>query len=475
MSALSAFLTNTEERGALLGGGESGTVNYGGVHTGDNNADEENNIPDSNSIEPQNENTPDASAEVENAPPEPFDEIDGPQQQETDRDSMIERLTRRLRCLFSAITWPIVPLGTLVSLCLIWVLYAAFVEDLKSSCSHPLHAFALVSMCFLVYAPYHAQIRTHLFRYSRDRDGPIRPTRVRLYDQLFHTLCILYVYGGVTLMQSCNQDFGEQHHGDTNTSKNNNDSGTLLLLRTSSSTTGISNTCDATCPHLYAALDVYVTMLELFTLSLILPLLFLPCIYLWILRRASSEAEHLWEASLDDPGGNDLFGGGRPRITAAELMQSLETVKLIRHEDNTLVMQSLTNNRLLLNDSNSSNNDDSSENIVKDCCICMSDFSIQDERPNNDEESQEQLPLQSDNNAIVRTKCGHVFHTACLGNWIGGRWDPSASDEANRRRARRTCCPLCREDLQPATTRRSSTVAQGTTTGTNETTAAAAQ
>ena len=63
---------------------------------------------------------------------------------------------------------------------------------------------------------------------------------------------------------------------------------------------------------------------------------------------------------------------------------------------------------------------------------------------------------------IVRTKCGHIFHQDCLAGWIGGRWqlNPNtanvASDENNsqlirRRRARQTCCPLCREDLRPTT------------------------
>jgi len=223
---------------------------------------------------------------------------------------------------------------------------------------------------------------------------------VRLYDQFFHTICILYVYGGVTLMQSCQQD---------NTP--------LVALHNA------TNVCDATCPHLYAALDVYVTMLELFTLSLILPLLFLPCIYLWILRRASTEGGNFWQESLEES--EDLFGQS-PRISAAELMDSLERVKFIQRGDDVAIQSGL-------GESSSS----SSSNVVKDCCICMSDFLIQ-----SDEEAPEE------NDTIVRTKCGHVFHTACLGSWVGGRWDPTDT-AVGRRRARRTCCPLCREDLQP--------------------------
>lgn len=356
--------------------------------------------------------------------------LEEPAERENEREVMVERLTGRLRCLFSAITWPIVPLGTLVTLCLVWVMYSAFVMDVKSSCSHPLHVYALASMCFLLYAPHHSQIRSFLFRYSRERDGPIRPTRVRLYDQLFHTLCILYVYGGVTLMQGCKQDFGVKHDDfDNPTAASHNQT----------STDGFANTCDATCPHLYSALDVYITMLELFTLSLILPLLFLPCIYLWILRRASSEADNFWHESLEDS--DDLFGRRPPRLTAQELMESLEPVTLVRQGDRLVLLgrrlssSTTTAASLCLFES---------PDVVKECCICMSDFKVQEQE--SDDAAASAPPLDADADAIVRTKCGHVFHATCLRGWVGGRWEPLD----RRRRSRQTCCPLCREDLQPS-------------------------
>mmetsp|Transcript_27601 Transcript_27601/g.40759 ORF Transcript_27601/g.40759 Transcript_27601/m.40759 type:complete len:410 (-) Transcript_27601:248-1477(-) len=332
------------------------------------------------------------------------------------RGTMVEILTRRLRCLFSTITWPIVPLGTLVSLCLLWVLYCAFLVDAKASCSHPLHAYALASLCFLLYAPYHAQIRSYIFRYSRERDGPIRPTRVRLYDQLFHTLCILYVYGGVTVLQSCQQDFGD---GATAT----------ISVTVKNATSHTINTCEATCPHLYAATNIYVAMLELFTLSLILPLLFLPCIYLWILRRASTAAESFFRE------GEDLFGrgsgGSRGRTSVEELMHQLEIVKLVNidQDDNKVFLRSITDGKV-----------ETKETIVKDCCICMSDFNIAD---NNDVE----MGAEEDEDPIVQTRCGHIFHAKCLKSWVGGRWNVESSEN---RRAQRTCCPLCRKDLRPS-------------------------
>jgi len=337
------------------------------------------------------------------------------------RGSMIEILTRRLRCLFSTITWPIVPLGTLVSICLLWVLYSAFVVDVKLSCSHPLHAYALASLCFLIYAPYHAQIRSFIFRYSRERDGPIRPTRVRLYDQLFHTLCILYVYGGVTVLQSCQQDFdkGATEGFELPTS-------TIIITN---GTEHIINTCETTCPHLFAAMNVYVTMLELFTLSLILPLLFLPCIYLWILRRASTATETFFREG-------DLFGrrsgASHGDTTVQELMNSLSHVRLVKSNQD--------NNKILLQ-YKSDGKVESVDNIGKECCICMSDFDIKDF---NDEEIA--ITLDDEEDPIVRTKCGHMFHAKCISSWVGGRW---SIQSAERRRAQRTECPLCRENLRP--------------------------
>jgi RING-type zinc-finger len=326
------------------------------------------------------------------------------------RDILIEQLTGRLRCLFSAITWPIVPVGALVILCLIWVVYSAFVQDILASCSQPLHAYAFLSVCFLLYAPYHSQVRTFLFRYSRERDGPIRPTRVRLYDQLFHTLCILYVYGGVTLMQTCKQDIGNQIINSVSSQKS-------------------MNSCNLTCPHLSMALEFYVIMLEIFTLSLVLPLLFLPCVYLWILRRASTEGVPFWQDDDSDENHNE-----QSPITPQELINSLEPVKFVKRGDQVKLLNS--SNLILLE----------SSQFVKECCICMCEFKLEDDELVS-------IPQILDPDAIIRTKCGHIFHAKCLGGWIGGRWDQR---DAPRRRTRRTCCPLCREDLKPSENSRTS-------------------
>lgn len=416
------------------------------------------------------------------------------------RDTAIGTLTRRLRCLFATITWPIVPLGTIVALALLWVLYAASSLDLRKSCSHPLHWYALASLILGAYIPHHAQVRSHLFHYSRERDGPIRPARVRMYDQFFHTVCLLYVYTGVTLIQTCREDL-------VNGGTEDDVGGSEMALPTD----GPINSCQATCPNLYQALSVYVATLEMFTFALILPLLFLPCIYLWFLRRATAEAEAF--AQLQDRLQEEealLSNGG---VTAGEILDSLENVKLVsrtshRHSNNiagsaesaTSSSWSSDDEQVWLIAYSATDVSIGMKVDVKECCICMSDFPVQseadledglfEERCSNNKSKNSRCqhyiarrnnwpdveinedgtkdPGCSDDDAsfndaketgIVRTRCGHLFHKECLAGWVGGRWqlNPNGNrgnEEINnqdrrRRRARQTCCPLCREDLRP--------------------------
>lgn len=382
---------------------------------------------------------------------------------EETRDGAIGTLTRRLRCLFSTITWPIVPLGTIVALALLWVLYAASSLDLRRSCSHPLHWYALSSLILVAYIPHHAQVRSHLFQYMRERDGPIRPTRVRMYDQFFHTVCLLYVYTGVTLIQTCKEDLvGNESVSDIINAEDMQIPKDNVPL----------NTCAATCPNLYQALSVYVATLEMFTFALILPLLFLPCIYLWFLRRATAEAEAF--AQLQDRLQEEealLSNGG---VTAKEILDSLENVKLVSRRQRDAAGDA--ERQVWLLPSSATDASIGMNSDVKECCICMSDFPVQDEADLEDEdeadledglfdETAEEETLKDPGTApgnlaergIVRTKCGHIFHKECLSGWVGGRWqmNPQTNEQDDnqaerRRRARQTCCPLCREDLRPA-------------------------
>jgi len=259
-----------------------------------------------------------------------------------------------------------------------------------------------------------------------------------MYDQFFHTVCLLYVYTGVTLIQTCREDI-----------VGNEDTEIPL------------NTCAATCPNLYQALSVYVATLEMFTFALILPLLFLPCIYLWFLRRATAEAEAF--AQLQDRLQEEEALLSNAGVTATEILDSLEKVKLVSRSQ---IDESGEHQVWLLphsaTDASIGMNSD-----AKECCICMSDFPVQDEADLEDglfedkaEKSAKDPADEStrvEDRGIVRTRCGHIFHKECLAGWIGGRWhiNPSANHDDiggqdwRRRRARQTCCPLCREDLRP--------------------------
>eukprot|EP00534_Pseudo-nitzschia_fraudulenta_P000094 CAMPEP_0201127404 /NCGR_PEP_ID=MMETSP0850-20130426/30250_1 /ASSEMBLY_ACC=CAM_ASM_000622 /TAXON_ID=183588 /ORGANISM="Pseudo-nitzschia fraudulenta, Strain WWA7" /LENGTH=568 /DNA_ID=CAMNT_0047396255 /DNA_START=52 /DNA_END=1755 /DNA_ORIENTATION=- len=385
---------------------------------------------------------------------------------EEPRDGAIGHLTRRLRCLFSTITWPIVPLGTIVSLALLWVLYAAASLDLRKSCAHPLHSYSLMSLLLVTYIPNHANIRSHIFNYSRERDGPIRPTRVRMYDQFFHTVCLLYVYTGVTLIQTCREDTVDMNTID------------IAKNEISMPTDRPLNACEATCPNLYQALSVYIATLELFTFALILPLLFLPCIYLWFLQRATAEADAF--ARLQDQLQEEealLSNGG---VTTGEILDSLEVVKIFRRRIGGPKTNKINNKDdktepvaeedlelqefFILPYTAAWNSNDCKKSDVKECCICMSDFELHDVEETEPDKAQEKEPDTEDEaslenrevedgatglekscdprkegridttdsdlpvtcltkgSTIIRTRCGHVFHKDCLKGWVGGMW-----------------------------------------------------
>mmetsp|Transcript_34335 Transcript_34335/g.71493 ORF Transcript_34335/g.71493 Transcript_34335/m.71493 type:complete len:436 (+) Transcript_34335:183-1490(+) len=344
-------------------------------------------------------------------------------------EDVVTSLTRRVRCLFSIITYPIVPLGTIASLALGWLIYASFVLDVNKSCSHPLHWFAVLSLILVLYAPYHGRIRSYLFQYTRER-GTERPPSVRRYDQLFHTLALVYVYAGIVLLQTCRDDLSVL------TPDDGASSGDLDL-------TEPINTCAATCPNLFAALRVYVLTIEIFTFSLILPLLFLPCLYLYFIRRTMQDAESL--ATLQERLREEealMRNGG---VTTQQIMDQFEKVELV-------VDPHSTERRVLMVKDNEGL-EDSPECSSKECCICMEAFAVQE-----DEEAGQETP--SFDNQVIRTKtCGHMFHRRCIASWVGGRWQANGSEDSNSgndnsnereasRRARRTTCPLCRQDVR---------------------------
>ena len=387
-------------------------------------------------------------------------------------EEAVQSLTSRLRCLFTILTLPIIPIGTALSLCLLFVLYAALVTDAHHTCSAPLHAYAIASLCLFIYAPYHKNVKLFLFRYSRERDGPARPPTVRIYDQLFQTMCFLYVYSGMTLMQICADD--ETTVPVTGADKTGGGGGAAAAVAGAiglggrpavweagegtdeSSVATTMSTCEVTCPAIYASTQTFVTTLQIFAIILILPLLCLPCIYVWVVRRASAVAAL---AELGRAGTDDSDALGSLRHTATDILNEMDVVKFFRLGSDKVEVVTISpgadleEGRLPLTSANTlvrrnSNRFDYED--VRECCICMTEFRIgnaQDFLRNAElvqlgasAEDQEENPL----NTIVRTKCGHFFHRSCMLGWLGGRWN-----EAGTRIVTRSGCPLCRNDLAP--------------------------
>mmetsp|Transcript_15796 Transcript_15796/g.34329 ORF Transcript_15796/g.34329 Transcript_15796/m.34329 type:complete len:536 (-) Transcript_15796:1318-2925(-) len=446
-------------------------------------------MPDS--IPPERPGTPTPSDSAQQQP----EQLDQPPTTTVNAEDVeseeeaVQALTQRLRCLFTALTLPIIPIGTALSFLLLFVLYAAFVTDLHKECSAPLHGYAIVSLVLFAYAPNHRAVKFHLFQYSRERDGPVRPRAVRVYDQLFQTVCLLYVYGGMTLVQTCADDLTTlpmdgDTPGEVSASPQDSDiaSGTTI------------STCAATCPALYSATRTFIMTLELFAIVLILPLLCLPCIYIWVVRRASAVAalaEFGRGRGTEDE--DDGFGGRH--FTALEILNGMDIVRFVDADGpnsglgdgGSSKVKIITLARGVSLDRRSSEGGgltdmeegriESQMNLpparmpsyrdredVRECCICMTEFRVSEHVLPEDfaqlARSSAAIGASEDPNSIVRTKCGHFFHRSCLAGWLGGRWtegDSGSNRNNESRRARRRACPLCREDLAPSGNRRAST------------------
>ena len=163
------------------------------------------------------------------------------------------------------------------------------------------------------------------------------------------------------------------------------------------------------------------------------------CVYLYIIRRASAEAEAFSQFQDRMEEEEALLNNGG--LTTQEIMDSLEKVKLVSTNECDVVLVSV-----------SANEETAAAvaregAIARECCICMTEFDVHQ----SDDLESGISNSNDDNNIMVRTKCSHVFHGKCLSGWLGGRWEPSRdeSSERSQRRARRTACPLCREDLKP--------------------------
>lgn len=371
-------------------------------------------------------------------------------------DSIIINLTNRLRCLFACLTVPIFPLGILLFIFLVRLLYCAFVKDISDTCTHPLKLYAVMSLALSSYFPQHKRVKTFLFGYQRERDGPVRPRSVRIYDQLFHLLVLNYVYFGMILVQSCKDDpvISDDASGSVDEDP--------------------ISTCEQSCPSLYAATRSYVLILQVLVIVFLLPLVCLPFIYLWIVRRVTTE--EAWARFGRVAAGEEEEEGGS--VTAKEILEQMNEVVLIHNsgeEGLIKVAKKSSGNDADLEeggDVSSVEHQSLEWKLVKDCCICQDEFDVFDETdylaqtsgtrlnttPDLDLEASDTAPLSMSpspqsgyipkkEDVIVQTKCGHLFHKECIGPWIYGPWTGDESSRPLNSRAARKCCPLCRRDL----------------------------
>jgi hypothetical protein len=190
---------------------------------------------------------------------------------------------------------------------------------------------------------------------------------------------------------------------------------------------------------------------------------------LWFLRRASSQAHSLADfhdrLREDD---EDVRRNGN--ILAETVMAQLQDVKLVRVYNHNDVEKDPGGRVLIVPSGVSDVSQGKDSNNVLECCICMSDFVIQDGEAAAEVDTTSMdidietgatanvaLPLpqsavlpETDVDAIVQSKkCGHIFHKHCMASWVGGQWRGATLDgDDSPRRARRSTCPLCRNDLR---------------------------
>ncbi|GMH66863.1 hypothetical protein TrLO_g12769 [Triparma laevis f. longispina] len=236
-----------------------------------------------------------------------------------------EVLTSRLRLFFGLITCLIIPTATTLFSLLIWLLISIRSNDSKQ-CDQPLEAYAYCALIVAVYTPQHRKIKKYVFRYDRERDGPRRPRKVLIFDRAYQVCFLLYAILGIVWVRDC-------------------------------------ETCQDTAPQLYKSALTFVICQTVLLILLLLPLMCVPCIFIYLLRSGVLFA---------DPNGHP----GRPMGLDKSVFEQLPLIKF--------------NPELFDN-----------ETHPTECCICMVDFDTTD-----------------DDKGIIKTPCEHVFHKECLATWL---------------------------------------------------------
>lgn len=313
-------------------------------------------------------------------------------------EESIVSLTRRTRCLFAILTAPIPPMVILMIMAMVWYIMES-IRFWQQDCRH-LQAYALCSAFLGIYTPIHYRHRqiTRVF--------------VRQWDQCFHAVGVFYIYAGLTLVQTCRRS-------------TNWEAGNIQEPTTGNSTTieqPKENECANNCPEIFQALTVYVWTLQGLIVCLVLPLLCLPLIYVWFIRRSGDAQTRLNELLREQLQDDDLVSASG-RVPVTNVMRELSPVQLLKDASQRIWAVPTSGNPTQVTG-------------IPECCICMEMFATVDKIDN-----------KQDDCIVQAHTCGHLFHDDCIAGWVGGQWTEENTD--SNRRARRTTCPLCRADLRP--------------------------
>ena len=392
------------------------------------------------------------SSDIENGTENQINDTNANNNMNDNGQDFLSRTRRRLHCLFVTITCPIIPLLSVLFVSLFRMIYYANFGDDGKSCTQPLRTYSYLSFYLFIYTLNHTRIKrfvsrqfNSLLRQSRGNasnynaipagvNAPINnddnddnnvtgtdrsqnegtssqqqqrqmtedrnANFERLYHHVFISFCVFYIYLGKTWITSCSATQKKSH------------------LCYDDPTIPCPSQCG--CPELYSAVKNYVMTLCIVLAFFLTPLIFLPCIYVWIVRGATADAV---EAATNGRGlgTDDGVENTLSRWTVNQVLDRMEEVKL---ND----IQGSRGNRL---------ENKSTYKNAKECCICMMEF--------GSPESAEKI--------VIRTKCGHLFHRDCLAGWLGRNWNIASQNQGDSSsldaRAIRRVCPLCREDLIP--------------------------
>ncbi|GMI57516.1 hypothetical protein ScalyP_jg5139 [Parmales sp. scaly parma] len=234
-----------------------------------------------------------------------------------------ERITRRLKTFFCLITGVIIPTAIALGGILIWMMFSAR-RDRHLSCDQPLFFYAYLSLGVFIYSPHHNTMQKILFGYDPVH-GSTRPRKVLIFERCYQAFLVTYSALGFIWVSN-------------------------------------SSTCSETAPNLFHSVQAYVAVLFLLLFSILLPLLCLPCIFVWLMRQGFMNSQYSTNVGVP-PG-------------------VVDKMKVIAFDEQ---FDDVT--------------------YPKECCICMMEF----ESGNGNEEKDK----------IVQTQCSHVFHKDCVQSWLG--------------------------------------------------------